>query len=618
MKALVIGLTLVAVLGAFTWLFTRKNLLSYFRGGQLWLTWLAVAVICMMDELTSIFYAPSEAWRFIGLNAVAFIALTSLLMRFLSTRYVEIAQILEHHGIKGGGVYSFSYLVLGPTWSFVAIASILVTYILTACLSAVSAIENGMAFIHLAPWMGVALPLVIIWGIAFLNILGIQQNARFTFGVYFIVALVLLTLLATGLHASTSVQWKTIGGTFVDSAKNIWSGGIFSGFGLVTVSIAACILAYSGIESVIQTAGLVRTWQDIRKAYLYRALTIGIFTPLLAALVITSGIDMKTHETDLITAYAAQLNGRFFGVLVGIVACIALIMAVNTAFIATSELFERMAERYRFHWLMATNRWDSLWRMHIINAVLYSSVVVATAGSQKALAEMYALGLVASFTINFGSLLLYRFREGTTEIKKGYFTSRIGTLLIFIILASCFAYLAVTRTWGLGLWAGVTVVFVLVGIVVSRRKAIDAEQVQKADSPMLMIFSLAERPGKVVHVHFHQPSDRTVKTARSGVQDLYISFFSSRAKAPDRLGTNHWRFVQNPQGLSASITELLYTLDYELPDRQVTVHFGWPMSSWLDRLGTVTMVFGLMRLPRIFPRFDFAIDYKGVAADKPG
>ncbi len=32
----------------------------------------------------------------------------------------------------GGGVYSFSYLVLGPTISFVAVSSIMVDYILTA------------------------------------------------------------------------------------------------------------------------------------------------------------------------------------------------------------------------------------------------------------------------------------------------------------------------------------------------------------------------------------------------------------------------------------------------------------------------------------------------------
>ena len=67
-----------------------------------------------MDEFTSIFYVPAESYRFIGSSAIVFIALTSILIRFLSTRFVEIAEILEHHGLIGGGVYSFSYLVLGP------------------------------------------------------------------------------------------------------------------------------------------------------------------------------------------------------------------------------------------------------------------------------------------------------------------------------------------------------------------------------------------------------------------------------------------------------------------------------------------------------------------------
>jgi len=48
-------------------------------------------VITLMDELTSVFYAPAEAHRFIGSQAIFFIAFTSLLMRVLSSRMVEIA-----------------------------------------------------------------------------------------------------------------------------------------------------------------------------------------------------------------------------------------------------------------------------------------------------------------------------------------------------------------------------------------------------------------------------------------------------------------------------------------------------------------------------------------------
>ena len=136
-------------------LLRRKDLLGYAKGGKWYLTWLAIGVITLMDELTSVFYAPAEAHRFIGTQAIFFIAFTSLLMRFLSSRMVEIAQILERNDMRGGGVYSFSYLVLGPAASFVAVASIMVDYILTACISTVSAVINGTAFLPIGAGDGV-------------------------------------------------------------------------------------------------------------------------------------------------------------------------------------------------------------------------------------------------------------------------------------------------------------------------------------------------------------------------------------------------------------------------------------------------------------------------------
>jgi hypothetical protein len=140
--AIVIALNL-ALVGFFVWVLRRPNLLGYAKGGKWYLTWLSIGVITLMDELTSVFYAPAEAHRFIGSQAIFFIAFTSLLMRVLSSRMVEIAHILELNGVRGGGVYSFSYFVLGPTVSFVAVASIMVDYILTACISTVSAVING-------------------------------------------------------------------------------------------------------------------------------------------------------------------------------------------------------------------------------------------------------------------------------------------------------------------------------------------------------------------------------------------------------------------------------------------------------------------------------------------
>ncbi len=214
----------------FVWLFRKKNLLSYFSGGRWWLTWLSIAVITLMDELTSIFYAPSEAFRFIGIHAIAFIAITSLLMRFLSTRMVEIAEILEHHKIQGGGVYSFSYLVLGPD-----------TFVHRRRVDHGRLCPDGLYLhcqrcgerTHFHCSLGHRREArhsssAVVWGIAGLNILGIKENARFTFGIFFLVALVLLTLLASALFEASTLSWSGIGESFVVHRKpGVQRGGLW-------------------------------------------------------------------------------------------------------------------------------------------------------------------------------------------------------------------------------------------------------------------------------------------------------------------------------------------------------------------------------------------------------
>src|SRR4030043_336070 len=198
MAAILLTINLVVVI-VFLLLFRKKALLTYFQGGKVWLTWLAVAIITLMDELTSVFYAPAEAFRFIGPSAIVFIAFTAFFIHYMTTRLVEIAEILENHGIYGGGGYSFSYLVLGPMVSFIAVASIMVDYTLTACMSAVSAVLNATSFFQLPHFMNMFLVLMIIWAIAGLNIIGIRENARFTFMIFVFAAFVFFTLIASGI-----------------------------------------------------------------------------------------------------------------------------------------------------------------------------------------------------------------------------------------------------------------------------------------------------------------------------------------------------------------------------------------------------------------------------------
>ncbi len=119
------------------------------------------------------------------------------------------------------------------------------------------------------------------------------------------------------------------------------------------------------MESVIQTAGLVRSWKEIRKAYLFLALTVGIVTPLVAILVLSANIDFKAHEGDLVTHLCHHAEWGSIWHRRGGLASFTLMMAVNTAFVASSELLERVAHRYGFHWFIVTNRRHSLYRIHL-------------------------------------------------------------------------------------------------------------------------------------------------------------------------------------------------------------------------------------------------------------
>jgi len=618
MKILILSLLNLILIGVFAYLMRRPNLLTLSQTGRLWLTWLAVAIITLMDEFTSIFYAPAEAYRFIGSSAIFFIALTSVLVRFMSTRFTEIAEILEYNGLIGGGVYSFSYLVLGPMMSFVAVSSIMVDYTLTACISAVSAILNAASFfpqVSESSSLVVFLVLGVLWAIAGLNILGIKENARFTFFVFILAAFIILNLIVSGVVEFDSSALARLKGSGGNALKPLETGSWLHDYGNFISHIAFCILAYSGIESVIQTAGFVRSWREIHKAYLFLAVTVGIATPLVAALVLCAPVNFSEHEGDLITYYATQLNGTFFGILVAGLASITLTMAVNTAFVASSELLERVAHRYGFHWLIATNRRHSLYRIHILNALFFSTIIIITSGSQKILADMYAIGLVASFCINMGSLLIYRYFTGTKEVIP-YYTSRVGTLILWIILVSCFVFLAMDKPHGTVLWAGITAFVLAFGALLAKKRSPEIVQIGQADNEMEMILYLAESSAPDIHIIFRRPREESLGEPKG--DEAYITFYTPRQGIPPKMAKNHFRFPMIRSGLYQRIMFVLRIVQYELPDRNITVHFGWPLSSWLDRLAIGVMVFNLMTLPRKFPQFNFEISYFGRSiASKP-
>jgi hypothetical protein len=189
-----------------------------------------------------------------------------------------------------------------------------------------------------------------------------------------------------------------------------------------------------------------------------------------------------------------------------------------------------------------------------------------------------------------------------------YYTSRLGTLILWIILVSCFIFLAIDKPHATMLWAGVTSIMLLLGYLMARKRAPELKQIEKADTEMDMILYLAESDSPELHLFFRRSEEREDKTPKAN--EVYITFYSPRVGgAPLKMVSNHFRFPLTKISLYHRIVSLLKVVQYELSDRHVVVHLGWPMSSWMDRFAIGVMVFNIMRLPRLFPNFEFDMHY---------
>jgi hypothetical protein len=157
----------------------------------------------------------------------------------------------------------------------------------------------------------------------------------------------------------------------------------------------------------------------------------------------------------------------------------------------------------------------------------------------------------------------------------------------------------------------VTAVLLAMAIPFSRRYGPEVREVRRSDYPMEMILAVCEVDGPV-DVYFRRPGELDV--AQAGPGAVFVTLFSPRQPIPAKVGPSHYRFPIQPGGVYRTMTALLALLAEEFEGREVRVHFGWPTSSWLDRMATGVFVWNLLRLPKLFPSLAFEIEYQGGGA----
>ncbi|MBF0497940.1 MAG: hypothetical protein HQK58_15420, partial [Deltaproteobacteria bacterium] len=117
----------------------------------------------------------------------------------------------------------------------------------------------------------------------------------------------------------------------------------------------------------------------------------------------------------------------------------------------------------------------------------------------------------------------------------------------------------------------------IAGFIVARKRAPERQEIAKADSEMEMIIGLAQSSDQELALIFRRPME--VEPDKIKDNEVYVTFYSPRQGIPPKLVSNHYRFPLVKIGLYQRIVALLKVVEYELSDRRITVHFGWPMSS---------------------------------------
>src|SRR5947199_4239806 len=91
-----------------------------------------------------------------------------------------------------------------------------------------------------------------IWAVAGLNILGIRENARVTFVIFIVAAIVLLNLIALGVLHIDSQSPHIIYESGASVVRHASHHGLPHPIATLTTGVAHCLLAYSVIASDIQ------------------------------------------------------------------------------------------------------------------------------------------------------------------------------------------------------------------------------------------------------------------------------------------------------------------------------------------------------------------------------
>jgi amino acid transporter/nucleotide-binding universal stress UspA family protein len=423
------------------------------------LDWKRAAALLYGDWGTSKAYVIGLAFLAAGFASLPIILAVCGVTALVGINYIVICR----HFPDGGGVYSSARSqgrLLAVVGALLLVADLTVTAALSGW-SALSYVTSGAEDIVWIKFLRDHIPLTtigVLLVMGLINSLGPKHSGSFA------AALALPTVVVVVLLIALSAPHLTT--RFLEPRHE--------SFTTVWVQFVGVILALSGAESIANLTGVMKldpgstmehpsVARESLKAILPVAIEVVVGTALLgwAMLSLPSVLDKTLHlggDKGMIAAVLGQRSedmlrfvgeefagatfspavGQIFGWIVGIVFCLLLLSAANTAIVAMIGLLYMMSrDREMPRQFRRLNRHGvPVWPLVI--AVGLPVVVLLFAADFTALAGLYAIGVVGAITVNLGSCTFNRTVDFT-------WYDRVLFAITFVILAFVELTLAHTK-----------------------------------------------------------------------------------------------------------------------------------------------------------------------------
>ena len=397
--------------------------------------WRAAAIV-LNDLASSAYYAGGESESFIGKSAPWFILGVMLFSYCVRAVYVESCSMFVR-----GGVYRVVKEALGGTLAKFSVSALMFDYVLTGPISGVSAgqylaglLNELFAYFHLgivlsenstAAFFAVLVTLFFWWE----NIKGVHESSDKALKIMQVTTVMVVVLIVwctytiwiRGAHlppfpmpANIQLDKRSLG--WLSGSQIVHMIPMIAVF----VGIGHSVLAMSGEESLAQVYREIEAPKlpNLKKAGLVIFVYSLLFTSLVsffAVMIIPDDIRGKYLE-NLIGGLSMSLAGPFalrlvFHVFVVAVGTLILAGAVNTAIVGSNGVLNRVSEDgVLADWFRQPHRKYGT-SHRIINIVVLFQIVtiIASRGDVTFLANLYAFGVIWSFTMQGIAVLVIRY-----------------------------------------------------------------------------------------------------------------------------------------------------------------------------------------------------------------